>query len=68
MSTNWTFEERFCMQRSEEECVYYFTSEIDKTLYGLSDSPQAFYDDISIYLLKNGYKRTGGGSLFVQSW
>lgn len=31
-----------------------------KTLYGLPNSPQAFYDDISIYLLENGYKRTDG--------
>ena len=30
---------------------------LHKTLYGLPDSPQAFYDDISIYLLENGYKR-----------
>jgi hypothetical protein len=31
---------------------------LKKTLYGLPDSPQAFYDDISIYLLSNGYMRT----------
>ncbi len=29
-----------------------------KTLYGQADSPQAFYDDLSIFLLDNGYLRT----------
>lgn len=31
---------------------------LDKTLYGLPDSPQAFYEDVSKLLLKNGYART----------
>jgi hypothetical protein len=31
---------------------------LKKTLYGLPDSPQDFYDDISIYLLSHGYVRT----------
>ena len=31
---------------------------LKKSLYGLPDSLQAFYDDISIYFLSNGYTRT----------
>lgn len=31
-------------------------AKLNKTLYGLPDSPQAFYDNISIYLPQNGYK------------
>jgi hypothetical protein len=31
---------------------------LNKTLYGLRESPQAFYDDISTFLLSNGYVRT----------
>lgn len=31
---------------------------LHKTLYGLPESPQAFYEDVSKLLLKNGYTRT----------
>jgi hypothetical protein len=31
---------------------------LNKTLYGLRDSPQAFYEDMSTYLLYNEYYRT----------
>lgn len=31
---------------------------LHKTLYGLPESPQAFYEDVSKLLLKNGYSRT----------
>jgi hypothetical protein len=31
---------------------------LNKTLYGLPESPQAFYEDVSKLLMKNGYART----------
>ena len=31
---------------------------LKKTLYGLPESPQAFYDHVSLHLMSNGYTRT----------
>jgi hypothetical protein len=35
---------------------YYW--KLNKTLYGLRESPQAFYDDVSSFLLANSFTRT----------
>jgi hypothetical protein len=40
---------------TDGEPVYW---KLNKTLYGLPDSPQAFYRDVSKFLLQHGYSRT----------
>jgi hypothetical protein len=40
---------------TDGEPVYW---KMNKTLYGLPDSPQAFYRDVSKFLLQHGYSRT----------